>query len=142
VTARLHRFAVLALVGSVLLSAWGQLSMKLGMQELDRALTLDCQLSDLAGMRTPATWTAIGLVSYGISLCLWIVVLVRFPLSFAYPLLSLSYGCVYLGAVFWPRLAETPTLSRSLGTLLILAGVALVSMSRTSRQAHRSPSAL
>ena len=48
-------------------------------------------------------------------------------MSFAYPTLSLSYILVYVGATHWPLLAETATPSRTLGTLLILVGVGLVS---------------
>jgi len=131
---RLHRVAPLALAGSVVLSAVGQLCMKAGMLELNHALAAQRGALDLAGLDGAAIWTATGLVSYGVSLGLWLIVLVRYPLSLAYPLLSLSYVCVYLGATFWARLAETATLSRSLGTLAILLGVALVYFERSRGQ--------
>jgi undecaprenyl phosphate-alpha-L-ara4N flippase subunit ArnF len=129
----LHRLGPAALAGSVLLSAAGQLCMKAGMQELHRVLAAHANVVRLAEMQSPIAWTGVGLASYACSLALWLVVLVRYPLSVAYPLLGLSYVCVYLGATFWPRLAEPATLSRTLGTLLILMGVALVSY-RGTRQ--------
>jgi undecaprenyl phosphate-alpha-L-ara4N flippase subunit ArnF len=138
VNERLRRIAPFALAVCVVLSAVGQLCMKAGMLELNRSLAAQRGVLDLATLDTAAVWTATGLVSYGLSLGLWLVVLVRYPLSLAYPLLSLSYVCVYLGATFWPRLAETATLSRSLGTLAILLGVALVYADR-SRASSAAP---
>jgi len=130
-TAPIRRFGLIALVASVALSACGQLGMKVGMQELERALSTHGDAWTLAVLGGPLLWTLTGLAAYAASLGCWILVLVRYPLSFAYPILSLSYGLVYLGAVFWPRLGEAATLERSLGTVAILAGVALVSMSRS-----------
>jgi hypothetical protein len=42
----------------------------------------------------------------------------------------LSYVLVYFGAIHWQRLHETASTPRALGTLLILGGVALVSIGR------------
>ena len=127
-TAPIRRFGLIALIASVALSACGQLGMKVGMQELERAVSTSGDAWNLAALGGPLVWTLAGLIAYAASLCCWILVLVRYPLSFAYPMLSLSYGLVYLGAVFWPRLGEAATLERSLGTVAILAGVALVSI--------------
>ena len=132
-TTSLRRFGAIALVASVLLSSWGQLSMKVGMQELNHTLAAGATFLDPASMSSPLIWTGIGLMSYALSLCSWLMVLVRFPLSFAYPLLSLSYVCVYLGATYWPRLGEAATSSRSLGIVLILSGVALVYSGRSRK---------
>jgi undecaprenyl phosphate-alpha-L-ara4N flippase subunit ArnF len=120
-----------AIAGSVLLSAIGQLGMKAGMVALKGVLDATGQPPPLAALREPLTWTVSGLVAYACSLALWLVVLARYPLSVAYPLLSLSYVCVYLGATVWPRLAEPATPLRTVGTLLILLGVAFVSFSRS-----------
>ena len=70
-----------------------------------------------------------GLAAYGLSLIAWLAVLARYPLSYAYPLLGLSYVLVYAGATHWARLQETATPLRTAGTLLILLGAALVSRS-------------
>ena len=97
----------------------------------------------LAGARTPSQWiaalfsaellAAIACIAAGTAL--WLAVLVRYRLSYAYPLLALSYVLVYVGATSWPELAEPATPQRTLGTLLILAGVALVSL--TGERADR-----
>jgi len=119
-----------ALAGSVLLSAAGQLGMKVGMQTLRGAHAVADTLG-FADMQSSLLWTGAGLAAYCASLVLWLVVLVRYPLSKAYPLLSLSYVCVYVGATVWPKIGETATPLRTFGTLLILAGVAFVSFGRS-----------
>jgi len=131
---------LVALAGSVLLSAAGQLGMKAGMLTLHGAR--GSETSSFADMQSSFLWTGAGLVAYGASLVLWLIVLVRYPLSKAYPLLSLSYVCVYLGATLWPKLGETATPLRTFGTLLILAGVAFVSFGRADAASATSVNAV
>ena len=88
-------------------------------------------------LRDALFFTAAGLLAYGLSLLAWLAVLVRYRLSYAYPLLALSYVLVYAGATQWPELAEAATPQRTIGTLLILAGVALASLTR-GRASHNS----
>jgi undecaprenyl phosphate-alpha-L-ara4N flippase subunit ArnF len=124
------------LLGSIVLSACGQLAMKVGMGELHGLLAGTATAwSSPQLLAAPAVWwTAAGLASYGASMLCWLVVLARYPLSFAYPMLGLSYVLVYWGATHWPRLAEASSPTRSLGTLVIVIGIALVSLS-AERQA-------
>jgi len=126
-----HTIGLAAFGASIVLSALGQLCMKVGMLELHRVA--DAGQSSLTTLQPAATWTVIGLASYGLSLVAWLLVLVRYPLSYAYPLLGLSYVLVYIGATQLPRLMEPATPLRTLGTLLVLAGVALVSMTGDNR---------
>lgn len=122
-----------ALSASIVLSALGQLGMKAGMQNL-RAARAGAEIAwSLAAeppLRDALLFTFAGLAAYGLSLLAWLAVLVRYRLSYAYPLLALSYVLVYVGATSWPALAEPVTPRRTVGTLLILAGVALVSLTR------------
>jgi undecaprenyl phosphate-alpha-L-ara4N flippase subunit ArnF len=131
-TARGGRWlGIAALSASIVLSALGQLGMKAGMQNLRVARAggeLAWSLAASAPLRAALLWTAAGLAAYGLSLLAWLAVLVRYRLSYAYPLLALSYVLVYIGATSWPELAEPATPQRTIGTLLILAGVALVSL--------------
>jgi uncharacterized membrane protein len=109
-----------ALSASIVLSALGQLGMS---------------AVSTPPLRDALFFTAAGLTAYGLSLLAWLAVLVRYRLSYAYPLLALSYVLVYAGATQWPALAEAATPQRTLGTLLILAGVVLASLTggRASR---------
>jgi len=119
------------LLTSLVLSAAGQLCMKAGMQELRHVATAEdvvWSVWSLAATRPAVLWTAVGLACYGISLLAWLGVLVRFPLSYAYPLLGVNFVLVYVGATHWPLLMEPATPARTMGTLLIIAGVALVSL--------------
>jgi multidrug transporter EmrE-like cation transporter len=123
---------------SIVLSALGQLGMKAGMQNLKLARAggeIAWSLASAPPLRDALFFTGAGLAAYGLSLLAWLAVLVRYRLSYAYPLLALSYVLVYVGATQWPLLAEVATPQRTLGTLLILAGVALASL--TGDRAHR-----
>jgi undecaprenyl phosphate-alpha-L-ara4N flippase subunit ArnF len=127
-----------ALSASIVLSALGQLGMKAGMQNLKLARAggeLAWSLAFSPLLRDALLWTLAGLAAYALSLLAWLAVLVRYRLSYAYPLLALSYVLVYVGATSWSQLAEHATPQRTLGTLLILAGVALVSL--TGERADR-----
>lgn len=122
---------LMLLLCSIVLSAVGQLAMKVGMQQLSLlsvAHKLSPTFTSVPALEPALFWTAGGLASYGLSLLVWLAVLVRYPLSYAYPLLSLSYVLVYIGATQWERLMEPATTLRTAGTSLIIAGVVLVSL--------------
>ena len=130
-TARGARWVgVACLAASIVLSALGQLAMKNGMRHLHLAGADEIAWPITSPpLRAAVFWTAVGLAAYGASLVAWLAVLVRYRLSYAYPLLALSYVLVYVGATHWPQLLEPATPTRTVGTLLILAGVALASLS-------------
>jgi undecaprenyl phosphate-alpha-L-ara4N flippase subunit ArnF len=127
--ARLRGIALLAT--SILLSSVGQLCMRAGMLELREspAASFELTRAAIAAIEQPLLFVAGGLLAYAASMLVWLAVLVRYPLSYAYPFLSLSYVLVYVGATQWDRLMESATPLRTAGTILILAGVALVSRS-------------
>jgi len=125
--------SLLFIVSSVVLSAGAQLLMKVGMQEL-RSADIGYSVATLSeaahGLSSAIAWVAAGLVCYAASMLFWLAALMKYELSLAYPMLSLSYVLVYLAAVFWPRLQETASLSKTIGILFILAGVFLVTRKR------------
>jgi undecaprenyl phosphate-alpha-L-ara4N flippase subunit ArnF len=134
-----RRLGIACLVASIVLSALGQLGMKAGMLELHRSGAADLwSIGSFAAWRPALLWTVAGLTSYALSLLAWLAVLARYRLSYAYPLLGVSYVLVYIGATQWPVLMEPATTTRTVGTLLIIAGVALVSLTR-DRAAQRAP---
>jgi multidrug transporter EmrE-like cation transporter len=68
-----------------------------------------------------------GMVSYGLSLGLWLIVLSRLPVSIAYPMGSIGYIlAAFIGVLF---LGEPIGISRILGILLICVGVFVVARS-------------
>jgi undecaprenyl phosphate-alpha-L-ara4N flippase subunit ArnF len=127
-------YAIIAAVLSIVLAACGQLFMKAGMLEVGSlsALLSRTQPPPMSGV----AWVIAGVFAYGTAIIAWLPLLARIPLSIAYPLVSLSYVLVYIGAVAWPRLGEEVSLGRSLGILLIVAGVALTSANGSRLQAR------
>ncbi|MCA9971593.1 MAG: hypothetical protein KC425_15320 [Anaerolineales bacterium] len=110
-----RRTALLVLLISVALNAGGQLFFKSA-----RVLQPDASLVQLF-LHLPI-W--IGLVMYGLSAVSWLWVLARAQLSYAYPILSLSYPIVVgLSAVFF---GETISLLRWIGVGFIILGVSLL----------------
>lgn len=109
--------------------AFGQLFMKVGMQTLG---PVNIFLSDIISLQMTwqqfqgGLWVAVGIFCYVLAMAVWIYVLGHFELSLAYPMLSLGYIVVYLGAVFWPQIGESFSLAKTGGILLIMFGVALI----------------
>ena len=117
------------LIGMILLSvslaAVAQVTLKSGVNRVTgdagTSLRLDASsLKSLAG--SPVVWS--GLVLFGMSAVVWLVVLSRASLSFAYPFASLSYVLILVLGHF--VLNEQVTPLRLAGVALIIAGVVLV----------------
>ena len=75
--------------------------------------------------KSPPFWA--GMVCYATSVCVWLAALSKAPVSTAYPMLSLGYVAVAAVSVIW--LGESMTIPKTLGIVLICAGVILVSRS-------------
>ncbi len=114
---------------SILLSAIAQLLMKAGMlvlQEQNIVLVIPPTFDEVVLFIPALTWVLGGLFCYSVSVLCWMRALAQHELSLAYPLLSLSYALVYIGAVVWPRLNETISMTRIAGILFIFLGVLVV----------------
>lgn len=109
---------------SILLGATGQFLFRLGMLEYGRVSVTGIwrQLGSI--ILTPAIFT--GFACFGISSVLWLVVISRWELSYAYPLVSLGYVIAILYGTFF--LHEHLTLPKILGCLLILAGMSVLGL--------------
>lgn len=111
---------------SVILGAIGQVLVKLGARHLE----LSFARQELAA----TLWTLLrnlpvmgGLLLYGISFLLWVKVLTKLELSYAYPLVSIGYVLVMICSYWLFR--EQLSLPRLFGTGLIILGVVLVARS-------------
>ncbi|MGZ5212924.1 MAG: EamA family transporter [Actinomycetota bacterium] len=109
---------------SVLLAAGAQLTLKHGMNLVaDSSGALKLSASSLkAVVTTPAVWG--GLFLFGLSAMVWLAVLSRTSLSFAYPFASLSYVLILLADKF--VLNETVPALRWAGVFCIMVGIVLV----------------
>lgn len=117
---------VLILAG-VLLNAGAQLLLKAGMSqighfEFSMANALPIGVKVIAN---PPIIT--GLMMYVLSVGVWLLVLSRVPVSFAYPMLSIGYIVNAIAAYY--LFGEPLTSLRMLGIFIIMAGVYLVARS-------------
>jgi len=117
----------LLLIGlSVVLGAIGQVLLKVGARTLRPELSVPgVGKLVLQVFQTPAL--LLGLICFGSSFLLWLVVLSRVELSYAYPMVSLGYLIVVLAS--WLVLKEDLNALRLAGLLLICLGVSLVARS-------------
>ena len=112
------------IVVSVGLSAFAQITLKAGMNAVraDHGLVV----ADLASLRavvtSPLVWAGLGL--FGLSALVWLGVLSRTSLSFAYPFAALTYVIIVLVDRF--VLDEPVPGPRWLGVALIVAGIVVV----------------
>ncbi len=113
---------------SVVLAALAQLTLKHGVTQLTDHGRRPLQLSD--PMATAArvagslsVW--LGLMVFALSAAVWIVVLSRASLSFAYPFASITYALILLFERF--VLNESVPSLRWAGVAFIITGIVLVS---------------
>jgi len=109
---------------SILLNSLGQLLFKLGMNQLGFFEFSFANLWQLIGRVATNIHLLSGLLVYFLSTAVWFLVLSRAEISFAYPLISISYLITAIGAHVF--LHEAVSLTRLMGILVIIAGVILV----------------
>lgn len=119
---------ILFIIVSVLLAATAQLTLKHGVDRVTKGGHSGIVLSEpgtslVRVAREPFVWA--GLILFGISAAVWIVVLSRVSLSFAYPFAALTYIIIVL---FDRLILKVPVPGlRWAGVLLIATGIVLVS---------------
>lgn len=120
--------ALLLIIGSVGLSAFAQIVLKVGMSG-DAARGAMDHTSLLQGYIRLLVIPAVvgGLVAYGLSALLWLRVLAELDVGKAYPFVALSIVVTMAsGALF---LGEPVPMLRVVGAALVIVGVLLVGMS-------------
>ena len=125
---RVSMFAISLVMICILLGALGQISMKAGMNRMER-------IDGFADLLNPETATNIlgnyyiigGLLLYLISVILWLAAMSTLDVSFMYPLLSLAYVITAIAAFLF--LGETITVIRWAGIALVVAGCFLITRS-------------
>jgi multidrug transporter EmrE-like cation transporter len=114
---------MLILLG-VLLNAAAQLLLKAGMTQIGH---FEFSLANAMpiGMRVMGNIPIIsGLTLYVVSVGVWLLVLSRVPVSYAYPMLSIGYIVNAIAAYY--LFGEPLTSMRMLGIFIIISGVYLV----------------
>ena len=113
---------------SVTLAALAQLTLKHGTDQVTaRSGPLQLGAASLrAIVTTPTIWA--GLLVFGLSAVVWIVVLSRTSLSFAYPFASLTYVLILMADRF--VLDQEVSALRYAGVAFIIVGIVLVAQTR------------
>src|SRR3989344_1160300 len=126
-TNRTVSLAIVLLVISVFLGVVAQLALKEGMIQ---AKILSFRSEKIVPLLLKMFWNKfvlLGCVCYAVSLLMWLVILSKLELSYAYPMISSGYFFVALGSYFIFK--EKITLQRWLAIGIIIFGVVLVGLS-------------
>lgn len=111
---------------SVFLGAAGQLLVKIGAKHLELDFSSAHLLQSLLAI-VKSVPVMTGMALYGLSFILWVKVLSKVELSYAYPFVSLGYIVILCFSYFVFK--ENISLFRAIGTLLIMVGVVFVARS-------------
>lgn len=107
----------------VIIGVFGQLLMKKGMNSIGNV-----DLKELFSQRIFSIvfqrYVFIGIALYILASIIWLAVLSKAELSFAYPLIGIGY--IFTSILAWLFFGEKLTLIRVLGILLICSGVYLI----------------
>lgn len=122
----MNRYLPIILLG-VFLNAFAQLALKQGMRTIGE-FTFSMDNLIPVGMKVALNpYVILGLFCYVVSVAVWLLVLSRVEVSFAYPLLSVGYiVAAMFGMVFF---GENVGLIRWAGIIVICFGVYLITRS-------------
>lgn len=116
-------FAVLIIVLCALIGSTGQIFLKKGLNELG-PITLKDVLGPHVFKVVFQPFIFAGIAAYAFSMLLWIYALSNFDVSFAFPLVSLSY--VFAGIFSTIFLKETIPMMRWAGIIVIVTGCFMI----------------
>ncbi|WP_366922052.1 EamA family transporter [Metallumcola ferriviriculae] len=116
---------LLVILLSVVFGSVGQVLIKMGMKKFGSISAVDIWAKLLQVFLIPEI--PLGFICFGISAVLWLAVLSKTELSYAYPLVSLNYVFILLLSAWLFK--EHISLFRVTGLLFILAGVTFISRS-------------
>ena len=119
----MNRYLPLILAG-VLLNALAQLTLKQGMRSIGHFSFSIENLLKMAFTIAFNPFVLAGLACYVISVVIWLLVLSRVEVSYAYPLLSIGY--VVTAMAGWLLFNEAMDLTRWSGIAVICCGVWLI----------------
>ena len=113
------------IISSVLLNAIAQLLIRKGMLVIGSVGASNYAQNLMPMLLNPWLWGA--MLSYAVSILLWMSVLSKVEVSFAYPFLSIGY--IFAAVVGYMAFNEHLSIIRVIGILVICIGVFLISKS-------------
>jgi len=122
------KYVVLVLIlVDVILNVTGQLSLKYGMSKMGNfALSLST-LPPVFLRAATNLYVLFGLVCYGLGFMVWLIVLSKAEVSYAYPLISLGY--VFTAILARAMFGEAVGVTRMAGIMITCLGVFLIARS-------------
>jgi uncharacterized membrane protein len=105
---------------SVLMIALGQVFWKLGTNQTGTGASIVKTITNI--------WFILGCLMLLASSGVWILALQRVDLSYAFPFQALAYALIFIFSIFLFK--EPVTTMKVVGTILIIAGVIVVSKSK------------
>jgi len=111
----------------VTLNVAGQLTLKFGMSKMGNFSLSLPTLTSVFLRAAMSPYIIIGLCCYGLGFMVWLIVLAKAEVSYAYPLISLGY--VFTAILAWQLFDENLTVTRFAGILVTCLGVFLIARS-------------
>jgi drug/metabolite transporter (DMT)-like permease len=122
------KFVVLGLILlDVILNVTGQLSLKYGMSQIGNFALSVSTLPPVFLKAATSLHVLFGLLCYGMGFMVWLIVLAKAEVSYAYPLISLGY--VFTAILAKMLFGEALSATRVIGILFTCLGVFLVARS-------------
>jgi drug/metabolite transporter (DMT)-like permease len=118
-------FNFMLLLTSVMLGAFGQFLFRLGMKSYGQVSAIGAFRQLFSIIFTPSIF--MGFILFGLSSILWLSVISKNQLSYAYPMVSMGY--IFTMALSKLFLNESIDAFKIIGTLLIISGVFFMSKS-------------
>ena len=116
---------LLLILASVGMATTAQLLLKIGMSDAGVRADIDARRWGGVVLHFASNpWVASGLTLYMLGAAVWLLVLARVELSFAYPFVGLGFIITML--LGWAVMGDALNAQRIAGTLLIVSGVVLV----------------
>lgn len=113
---------------SVALSVAGQLTMKSGMQAVGKVELVQVFLTPKIFEVILNPLVIFGLLAYSVAAIIWLAVLSKAELSYAYPMIAMGYILTSVAA--WVLFNESMTILRFMGITSIISGVYLISLKK------------
>jgi drug/metabolite transporter (DMT)-like permease len=111
----------------VALNVVGQLSLKFGMSKMGNFSLSLPSLTSVFARAAVNPFIILGVLCYGMGFMVWLVVLAKADVSYAYPMISLGY--VFTAVLAWMLLGEHVTALRFVGILVTCLGVFIIARS-------------
>ncbi len=110
----------------VFLTAAAQVLLKMGMSSpaIQQSMSNGMRAVYWLALTSPLIWA--GMICFGVSAGLWLLVLGKLEVSMAYPLISLGVVLTTLAGIF--ILGESVSIHKVLGVSLVIAGVLVLSV--------------